>query len=77
MQKKNLRNKEFDIKLNALELCLILSIRNKFKFTEVVITTRQGVPVRIKEAFRSEDFEDEETLLQILKDFVPDLTIDK
>lgn len=45
------------IDLNFKEFCLIFAIRNKFRFGDVIIKMRDGVPIRILHAFESDELE--------------------
>jgi len=51
MLKKDLPN----LKLNRKEKLLIMAIRNHFRYGEVIVIVRNGIPQRIKVAWRSED----------------------
>lgn len=43
-------------KLHPKELQLIYWIRNRFKFGEITLKVRDGLPERILKAFESQDF---------------------
>jgi hypothetical protein len=43
------------IELHPKELALIFSLRNKFKFGEVVVVMRDGVPQRLKQVVVFDD----------------------
>lgn len=47
--------KETLIVLTSNEKALIIAIRDHFKYGEVIITVRDGVPQFIKRAFESKD----------------------
>ena len=45
------------INLHPKELALILALREKFPYGEVIIVTRDGIPQRIKQAWIFDDLQ--------------------
>lgn len=43
--------------LNFKEYCLIMALRHRFRYNEVIIMMRDGVPQHIRHAWESEDLE--------------------
>ena len=43
------------IELHAKELALILALRNKFRFGEVIVVMRDGIPQRLKQVILFDD----------------------
>ena len=53
MGKNNKHNLDLDIK----EYCLILAMRNRFRYGDLVVTMRDGLPQYIKHAWESDDLD--------------------
>lgn len=43
------------IELHPKEIALILSLRNKFRFGEVIVVMRDGIPQRLKQVVLFDD----------------------
>lgn len=52
----------YEMSVNFKEMCLLLAIRNKYRFGEVVVVMRDGIPVRILHAFESDELDDPKNL---------------
>jgi len=46
---------KYDLELNANEYFLIMALRHRFRYNEVIIMMRDGVPQHIRHAWESED----------------------
>ena len=57
MQVKKIKQRAQLINLHPKELALILALREKFPYGDVVIAMKHGIPIRIKQAWIFDDLD--------------------